>query len=63
MEWDVVEILLEGLKSGISQRINIQCSKATTPPGSFCCEIPDRSNVMQGICIMVDSMITPDVCI
>ena len=27
---------------------------------SFCYEIPDRSNVMQGICTMVDSMITPD---
>jgi hypothetical protein len=33
---------------------------AMMPIGSFCCEIPDRNNTMQRLCIMIESMITPD---
>jgi hypothetical protein len=35
-------------------------NNATMPTGLFCCEIPDMNDVMQRICIMVESMIASD---
>ena len=35
-------------------------NNAMMPTGSFCCTIPDRNNVMQRLCIIVESTITLD---
>jgi hypothetical protein len=35
-------------------------NNAMMPTGPFCCEVPDRNNVMQRMCVMIESTITPD---